>query len=85
MLWLLKAVVWGEDDVAESECGDAENSGTSERIRLLPGGDNFIRIGRKFEKRAKAGVCGQRCPLLNALRNDWRKIRRLHKQTLLRW
>ena len=81
--WLLKAVVGDEYDVAESEPRVTGNSDSSERIRLLPGGDNFIRMGRKFEKMAKARVYGQRCPLWNALRNDWRKIRRLHKQNIV--
>lgn len=84
MPWLLKIVVGDEFDVAENKCGDAENSGTSERIRLLPGGDNFIRIGRKCEKIARARVYGQKCHYLSALRNDWRKIRRLHKQNIAR-
>ena len=85
MLWLLKAVVGDEYDVAEYKRGDAENSGTSERIRLFPGGDNFIRLGRKFEKSARARVYGQKCHYLNAVRNDWRKIRRLHKQNIARF
>ena len=85
MLWLLKAVVGDECDVAEYTRGDAENSGTSERIRLFPGGDNFIRLGRKFEKSARARVYAQKCHYLNAVRNDWRKIRRLHKQNIARF
>ena len=41
------------------------------------------RRGRKFEQCAKARPYGQRCPFLNTLRNDWRKINRLKNKTLL--
>ena len=80
MPWLLQLAESLVNDDAEHESIDVEEFGTSYYIRLHPGGDNVMQTFRKFEKAAR--VHGSKHRFLKALRNDWRKIRRLHQQNI---